>query len=555
MQNEGITRRNLIKGAGTATAAIVAAGAVAMPASSAQAEQSAAPVRPWETKPAPIADDQITAVYECDLCVVGAGVSGVCCAQSAAEEGASVIVLEKSDKPQGRGLDIGSINNQFQKDNPDIAQYIDATEAERIYYEFSHCSVNRLLFRHWAQHSGEAFDHLADYLKENYGLEPAMSYTANPAVFDASDYYREMPTCQEFGEGWFDDEGNRVMAGVVQKIATWAEDLGAQFIFNAPAEQLVQDETGAVTGVVAKTEDGYIRIDAKQGVILCTGDIGGNQQMLEDWCPIAARCTESVYTPAGGNAGDGICLGLWAGAATQHGYPAPMIHPMGIGGPLAQGGDALGFLCVNMEGERYTVEFNNTPGMSNARFMQPQGVTYSIFDANYADNVLKVKPTNIAIDGSPIVGEGTQAKIDAAVNANDGTCFAADSIEELAEQMGIPAATLSATVARWNELCAQGEDTDMALDSLYLNPIDTPPFYASFNPQAILVVVYGLNCDSHSRVCDKDDHPIPGLYAVGNIQGNFFSADYPLICPGVSHGRCVTFGYTLPKAILKGELL
>ena len=95
----------------------------------------------------------------------------------------------------------------------------------------------------------------------------------------------------------------------------------------------------------------------------------------------------------------------------------------------------------------------------------------------------------------------------------------------------------------------------MGLAPLYLNPIDTPPFYASFNPQAILVVVYGLNCDSHSRVCDKDDQPVPGLYAVGNVQGNFFSADYPLICPGVSHGRCVTFGYTLPKAILKGELL
>lgn len=265
-----------------------------------------------------------------------------------------------------------------------------------------------------------------------------------------------------------------------------------------------------MTGVVAKTDDGYIRVDAKRGVILCTGDIGGNQQMLEDWCPIAARCTESVYTPVGGNEGDGICLRLWAGTATQHGYAAPMIHPMGVGGPLAQGGDALGFLCVNKEGERYTVEFNNTPGMANARFMQPQGVTYSLFDANYADNVLKVKPTNTAIDGSPIVGDDAQAKIDAAVQANDGTCYAANSIEELAEQMGVPADTLVATVERWNELCSQGEGPDMGLDPLYLNPIDTPPLYASFNPQAILVVVYGPTATPTRASATRTTSPSPG---------------------------------------------
>jgi fumarate reductase flavoprotein subunit len=375
-----INRRSFITGAALATGGLALAqsataafasegssgqdqGADASGASDASAqEQSSSLVtsRPWETKPDPIPNDQIVETYDADIVVIGAGVAGVCAAQSAAEEGASVIVLEKTAQANARGLDIGSINNQFQKDNPDIAQYIDASEAERIYYEFSHSSVNRLLFRHWAQHSGEAFDHLANYLKENYDLEPAMSATANPSVFEASDYYREMPTCQSFGEGWFDADGNWQMVGVVNKVVKWAEDLGATFIYNTPAEQLVQDESGAVTGVVAKGPDGYVKANASKGVIIATGDISGNPDMLKAWCPIGARCKESVYTPQGANTGDGLAMGMWAGAAAQHGYPAPMIHPMGSGGPLAQSGDYLGF-CASTAKASATRSRSTTP--------------------------------------------------------------------------------------------------------------------------------------------------------------------------------------------------
>ena len=558
-RTSNLDRRDFLKGGALAGAGALAASAInarTAAADEAAAQPAANGWRSWEIKPEPIDPASIAEVVECDICIIGAGAAGVFAAQSAAEEGGNVIVLEKTAQVNGRGLDIGSIDNQFQKDNPELAQYIDATEAERIYYEFSHSSVNRLLFRHWAQISGEAFDHLAAHLKESYGIEPAMSATALPDRYAANECYREMPTCQSFGTGWFDADGNWLMAGVVQKVAAWAEDLGAQFRFETAAEQLVQDESGAVTGVVALTADGtYLQVNAAKGVIIATGDIGGSEEMLKAWCPIALRADGNTYNPAGANTGDGIRMGLWAGAGMQHGFAAPMIHPLGAGGPLAQSGTPTSFLCVNRNGERFTVEINNTPGLSNARLNQPGGIGYTIFDGGYYEKVLKMAPENISIDGSPIVSDTTQATIDAAVAANDGLCFKADTIEELAEQVGIPADTLVATVTRWNELVAAGVDTDMALDPNMLTPLDTPPFYASYIPQSILVIMHGLNCDSHSRVCDENDYPIPGLYAIGNAQGNFFAGDYPLVCPGISHGRCVTFGYTLPKAMLKDELI
>ena len=509
----------------------------------------------WEEKPDPISDDEIVETIDVDICVVGAGFAGVCAAQSAAEEGGSVLVLEQYTQATGRGLDIGTIGNTWQEENPDISQYIDATEAERIYYEFCHGNCNRYLFRFWAQNSGEAFDHLADYLKENYDIDPALSSTAVPSHYDAEDWLREMPTCQSFGEGWYDENGNWLMQGVVDKIVTWAEDLGAEFRYEAPAEQLVQDEDGRVTGVIASTADGYIKVNASKGVILATGDIGGNEEMLEAYCPLALRAETNVYTPAGGNNGDGIKLGMQVGAATQHGPAAMVIHPFGSSGPLAQTGDPYAWLDVNIEGLRYNPGIDSTVGMANSMLNQPKALGYSIFDSEYYDKVLQMCPDNVGVDGTALVDENTQTEIDEAVAANDGTCFTSDTIEGLAEQIGADPDVLQATVDRWNELCELGEDVDMCLESDMLTPLDTPPYYASKIPQGILVIMYGLNCDSYSRVCDENDDPIEGLYAIGNIQGNFFSSDYPMVTPGISHGRGLTFGYKLPKAMLNDELI
>lgn len=136
---------------------------------------------------------------------------------------------------------------------------------------------------------------------------------------------------------------------------------------------------------------------------------------------------------------------------------------------------------------------------------------------------------------------------------DEKTLYRADSLEELAQAVGCPADNLKATVARYNELCAEGVDKDFSKAANCLTTVETALFYASPVKCAVLIVIYGLNVDSHARVCTEDDEPIEGLYAIGNAMGNMITDSYPYLVPGISHGRCITFGCKLAQALVKGE--
>ena len=88
----------------------------------------------------------------------------------------------------------------------------------------------------------------------------------------------------------------------------------------------MRDGSGRVGGVIAKSGDEYVQINAGKGVILATGDIGGNQEMVDAFCPISNRSDSNCYAPAGFNNGDGLLMGMWAGAARSKSEPAQMIH-------------------------------------------------------------------------------------------------------------------------------------------------------------------------------------------------------------------------------------
>ena len=89
---------------------------------------------------------------------------------------------------------------------------------------------------------------------------------------------------------------------------------GAEIYYETPAQQLVQDDSGAVTGVIAQRADGsYIRVNASKGVILATGDLSDDPEMLECFAPhvVGIHGMHSEHC----NTGDGHKMGLWAGAA------------------------------------------------------------------------------------------------------------------------------------------------------------------------------------------------------------------------------------------------
>ena len=96
---------------------------------------------------------------------------------------------------------------------------------------------------------------------------------------------------------------------------------------------------------------------------------------------------------------------------------------------------------------------------------------------------------------------------------------------------------------------------DFGVPANFLAPVQTAPFYATKNVCSLLTIPFGLHVNAESQVLTEDDKVIKGLYAIGNVQGDFFGDDYPVHFPGVSHGRCVTFGELVGQAIAKDTVI
>ena len=124
----------------------------------------------------------------------------------------------------------------------------------------------------------------------------------------------------------------------------------------------------------------------------------------------------------------------------------------------------------------------------------------------------------------------------------------ADTIEELAEKLGLDAVQLQATIDRYNELCAAGADEDFGKNSKYMNPIKTAPFWGIRKHIRVSAICAGVNINENAQVLDAEGTPIDGLYAAGNLSGPFYGGgDYPMHQAGLSLGRCYTFGMIAAK--------
>ena len=553
------SRRDFVKKGAVATTGLIAAGGLAL----AGCTPSGAAAQPttsnskdvstyaWENRPDPISEDEISETVEADIVIVGAGTAGVVAAHSAAEAGAKVILLEKTDSISARGHDVGCIGTKLHKE---AGVEINISEMREYYAQVTASKTNLDLFNIWANHSGEVVDYYIDAMAKRdipfYLVDVAEElYTStNPCI-------REYQTAVDFnvkGKGQLTEDGENINHRFIRIISEMALDLGADIRFNTKAEQLIREENGPVTGVIASDSEGnYTRFNASKAVILATGGITENKDMLKVWANMAVNCKQILFPDRGGNEGDGICMGMWVGAAQQKGNSAIMGLPSAaaIGGYLSSGDkkwDRLGWLNVNLNGERYTNEKCSGPRGVFAALQQPECTCYSIYDAEFE---AKVKVQNPRIS----LGDTIQADIDKSLK--EGTLFKADTIEDLAQAIGVPVDKFKATIARYNDLCALGEDPDFSKVSNCLNTVETPPYYASLVKCAVLVVIFGLNVDSHARVCNEYDEPIDGLYAIGNVMGNMFTDSYPYLVPGISHGRCVTFGRKLAQAIVNDKLL
>ena len=545
---KGISRRQFIKGAATGTAgvatiSILGACAPQVVDPTAEATEAAAAQTgwSWETAPEPIAESDIVETIDTEVLVLGAGNSGVSAACSAAENGAQVIVAEKTATINGRGGGVGACNSRL---NKELGFEIEPVAAQ---YRWNRTCGNRndeSLVKLWFDHSGEAMDWLLDKAdKRGAACKLYAGYSRSAIAPEEPDFHM-------FSAGDFampPETGYFVPTALIYADTL---DLGVTYLFEHTAVQLIK-EGGKVVGAILNSADGYKRVKASKAVILATGDIHGDPEMMQCYAEKRMENIErSDYSPVGANTGDGHKMGMWAGAVMQDGPFPAALHPQA--GALFHGP----FMFVNKEGRRFFNEANWVQAKSLQIMKQTDHVAYSVFDSNYGQDT----KDSLNYGGGmfwdtmsrSVLDEFDPAEIEATVDAaveGGVNGFKADTLEELADLIGVNKENFLEQVTQYNEMCAAGVDSQYAKESVFLYPIQQGPFYATRVAAAMLVMVGGLHINTDLQCLDVDDRPIPGLYAVGNTSGDLYAVDYPINMPGNSNGRCLTWGYLAGKTV------
>ena len=356
-----------------------------------------------------------------------------------------------------------------------------------------------------------------------------------------------------------------------------AVDTGnVQTFYGCFVEKLIMDH-GRCVGLYARdaATGEYIKCNASKGVILSTGDYSQNTKMLKHFCPeVIENNIQCLFTNVDvegnfTNQGDGIQLGMWAGAQVQQSH-APMIHHMGGGADLAGVGvmGNAGFLNLDLNGKRFMNE--DLPGqqLENQIELQKNRESWQIFDSNWPEQL----PYMPAAHGGACYYEDYASEDEGPKNNTtyrnykspyqleaavaDGRAVKADTLEELVAKIypDDTAAQQTAldSIQRYNELAKAGYDEDFHKPASRMWAVENGPFYADkFTTALLLVCIGGLESDEDCHTFDADRNVIPGLYVAGNIQGNRFATEYPIGLKGVSHSMAMYYGYVAGKNALK----
>ena len=431
---------------------------------------------------------EINYLTKADVIVVGAGGAGLTAAVSAAEKGASVIVLEKSSfvggNTEAAQAGMNALNSQIQKD-------AGVTFSREEFIELQTNDLARPeLYTTMIDHSGETVDWLVS-LGANLELNPSMDrqvkIPANAGMFTTQDLVNVMKNA--------------------------LDQSGATLYLNMTATSLVTDDNNRVTGVKATDTDGNEITFNGKSIVLATGGFGKNHDLVVSLHPEYEYVTTDEIAPT---TGDGIEMAVAVGAITVD-LDQLQIHPTvveGLGmfaGTVAPGGRTVDAIFVNLNGERFMKE--DLYGSPSTVIKQPEGKAIMIFDEGAMNDTLR----DYLRRGYVVTGS---------------------TPSELAEALGINPVALSMTVDKWNEDMAQGVDTLFERET-NLNALEGQLYAFKFNP-GVHYCMGGILINESAQVVDEDNAPIGGLYAAGEVTGGIHGTkrvDGSAICDTFTFGR------------------
>lgn len=443
---------------------------------------------------------------EFDVIVLGAGLAGYCTGLSAAENGASVLLVEKCPETGGSTVLSGGFMAFAQTPLQRQLNVNDSPE---------------LLLQDLRSVGGPR---VADELLRTYAAEQADLYTwltAKGLRFETV----ELSAGQSAPRSHAIDPG-----GMIATLHARAMESGQiELRTGTTAICLIRSgNDGPVIGVTVEESGRLEDIIARRGVVIATGGFSRSEELLSNFAPYQAK---AIRVGGIGNVGDGMRMGWRLGAALRD-----MGEIKGTFGAHAyecnNGQEILllfyrGAIIVNRAGKRFVDESVSYKLIGDACLAQDGAVSWQVFDRKVFD---EAKATARLFDPEPAL--------------NRGLLIEADTLEGLAQKSGIDPFEFTETVAAYNADCAIGKDRSFGRDGLChhvgaLVAIDRPPFYAYPSTTTVLATYCGLAIDARTRVIDVYDEPIVGLYAVGEVTGGFHGHAY---MTGTSLGKSALFG-------------
>lgn len=545
---------------------------------------AAASENDWLGTEPEIDESKVTKTVDVDVAVVGCGVAGVAAVRSIAEDGGKVAAFEKADGPQCRSGEYAVINGNVQAKwgrntwtREQIDEIVDSHMVESTY------RCKRSIMSKWAHNIGDAFDWWVEANPDLYYAETTRSAipdeNANnfliPIFYPLPENYdwkQERFPCYPTSVEFLPNQSVTVNANMQKAVDTGNVDT----FYGCFVEKLIMED-GRCVGLYARdaATGEYIKCNAAKGVILSTGDYSQNTKMLQHFCPeVIENNIQCLFTNVDvegsfTNQGDGIQLGMWAGAQVQQSH-APMIHHMGGGADLSGVGvmGNAGFLNLDLNGKRFMNE--DLPGqqLENQIELQKNRESWQIFDSNWPQQ-LPYMPANHGglcyiipedeDESNPNYTDRQYTKISAKAEAYQ---FKADTLEDLLTQCGFEGDALDnalASVERYNELAKAGSDDDFGKPASRMFALENPPYYAcQWGTTSMLVCVGGLESDENCHTFTEEDPASPkrdiikGLYVCGNVQGSRYAVEYPICMRGISHSLCVYYGYIAGKNCVAG---
>ena len=504
----------------------------------------------WLGQPPEIAEKDIVATHDTDILVVGCGTGGMFTVASAAEAGAKVIGIDRF--PVGTGIreDIGAIDSRYQKA---YGTKVDKFEFITMATLYAGGRIQQDLVKLWCDESGAVVDWLGDRLAER-GIE--MWHESGDRNDETR--YKHFPIGHSPRMRLTKDGKEEISLNTV--LFDYAVKHGARFDFSTQMVKL-EKKNRRVTGCIAQNAEGkYVRYNAKKGVVVATGGYAQNFKMLEALQPWNLRVTGRTGAMPGAR-GDGIKACLWGGAKMDETHSLLKFDRCALrpdqnpGVKTIQSGDSGFFwmgsqpwLKVNAYGKRFMNESGTYENILHADEFQKGHCHYTLFDSNWVQYAEQFKmhgcsrmfPFENGADPN-ISWKVVKEKMLPGL-IEKGYVVQADTIEELAQKLGLPAKTLQATVTRYNELAKSGNDVDYGKEPHRLTPVNKAPFYGAKNTGWMLCTLDGIQIDTNMNAIDTEGNPIPGLYVVGNDSGGYFASEYPNLATGMACGRTVTFG-------------